>query len=208
MKKQELIHTHGLLAEVATYLEGHGDVELDLAEYKELEVYPESIHKSKRAHQKAVFALADGITASFPDEAEEALANGGTVQAAGRDAAGEYVAFDGSQRLTFEHCPPGRVETAIDELYDRHGTTAVNTVLEGMHEEKPLNVLYEEWDDRMTDEHIGDVYSNVKSTLESYSLRRDGQVNPLVWVYGLDADPNDVVSPRSYPSGNGGYAAD
>ena len=71
MKKQELIHLHGLLAEVSNHCEMADDVTIDLKEYHELGVKPTSIHKSKTDHKDAVFALADGITSELLEEASE-----------------------------------------------------------------------------------------------------------------------------------------
>jgi hypothetical protein len=62
MKKQELIHLHGLLAEVCNHYEQMADCEVEHSKYSELGVRPTSIHKSKTDHKAAVFALADGIT--------------------------------------------------------------------------------------------------------------------------------------------------
>jgi hypothetical protein len=72
MKKQELIHLHGLLAEVRAQCESWQDEEFDLTEYRTLGVRPTSIHKSKTDHKEAVFRLAEGITASAkPSSPEE-----------------------------------------------------------------------------------------------------------------------------------------
>ncbi len=71
MKKQELIHLHGLLAEVGNYYERVSARDLDLDEYEAKGVRPTSIHKSKTDHKAAVFALAKGITGTM-DEAETA----------------------------------------------------------------------------------------------------------------------------------------
>jgi len=65
MKKQELIHLHGLLAEVGNYYEEMTPAEIDLDDYDSLGVRPTSIHKSKTDHKTAVFALADGITGAL-----------------------------------------------------------------------------------------------------------------------------------------------
>lgn len=80
MKKQELIHLHGLLAEVSNHYEQNANG-ADLDEYESLGVRPTSIHKSKTDHKAAVFALAKGITGGI-DETEEAT---GTVAAAQAD---------------------------------------------------------------------------------------------------------------------------
>ncbi|MFB6070421.1 MAG: UPF0058 family protein [Halanaeroarchaeum sp.] len=75
MKKQELIHLHGLLAEVGNYYEEKTPNDLDLDEYESLGVRPTSIHKSKTDHKTAVFALANGITTTFEEpEGKETVA--------------------------------------------------------------------------------------------------------------------------------------
>ncbi|WP_330631951.1 UPF0058 family protein [Halocatena halophila] len=65
MKKQELIHLHGLLAEVANHYELRSDNKVDHTAYDDLGVQPTSIHKSKTDHKEAVFALAQGITSEI-----------------------------------------------------------------------------------------------------------------------------------------------
>jgi len=70
MKKQELIHLHGLLAEVSADVEGHAGTELDLSTYEDLGVRPTSIHRSKTDHKAAVFALARGITHDMGESVE------------------------------------------------------------------------------------------------------------------------------------------
>ena len=74
MKKQELIHLHGLLAEVHEQCEAWNDDDIDLSEYNELGVRPTSIHKSKTDHKAAVFKLAKGITGSVTTEDTETVA--------------------------------------------------------------------------------------------------------------------------------------
>ena len=70
MKKQELIHLHGLLAEVCEHYEQMADCSVEHSKYTELGVRPTSIHKSKTDHKAAVFALADGITDEMDRETE------------------------------------------------------------------------------------------------------------------------------------------
>ncbi|MFB6298008.1 MAG: UPF0058 family protein [Salinirussus sp.] len=65
MKKQELIHLHGLLAQVQTHYEKETGEGVEHDEYHELGVQPTSIHKSKTDHKAAVFALARGITSEM-----------------------------------------------------------------------------------------------------------------------------------------------
>ncbi|XVH31563.1 UPF0058 family protein [Haloferacaceae archaeon DSL9] len=73
MKKQELIHLHGLLAEVQTQCEAWNG-EIDLTEYEQLGIKPTSIHKSKTDHKAAVFKLVEGITGSMEEAESEPLA--------------------------------------------------------------------------------------------------------------------------------------
>ena len=73
MKKQELIHLHGLLAEVCNHYEQMAQCDVEHADYSELGVRPTSIHKSKTDHKAAVFALADGITEEMEAETEPAV---------------------------------------------------------------------------------------------------------------------------------------
>ena len=70
MKKQELIHLHGLLAEVCEHYEQMADCSVEHSTYTELGVRPTSIHKSKTDHKAAVFALTNGITEEMEREAE------------------------------------------------------------------------------------------------------------------------------------------
>ena len=82
MKKQELIHLHGLLAEVSNHYEQNADDTADLEEYESLGVRPTSIHKSKTDHKAAVFALAMGITGDISEaEIEESAEKVATPQA-------------------------------------------------------------------------------------------------------------------------------
>ena len=55
MKKQELIHLHGLLAEVEEQCSAWHDGDIDLTAYENMGVRPTSIHKSKTDHKAAVF---------------------------------------------------------------------------------------------------------------------------------------------------------
>ncbi|WP_276272294.1 UPF0058 family protein [Haloarcula litorea] len=71
MKKQELIHLHGLLAQVQNHYEAEKETTVDHDEYEELGVKPTSIHKSKTDHKAAVFAIANGITSEMTDEEKE-----------------------------------------------------------------------------------------------------------------------------------------
>ena len=67
MKKQELIHLHGLLAQVQNHYEADAATEVEHDEYESLGIKPTSIHKSKTDHKAAVFALAKGITSSMDE---------------------------------------------------------------------------------------------------------------------------------------------
>ena len=71
MKKQELIHLHGLLAQVQNHYEAETGSDVKHDEYATLGVKPTSIHKSKTDHKAAVFALVDGITSDMTEDAKE-----------------------------------------------------------------------------------------------------------------------------------------
>ena len=71
MKKQELIHLHGLLSQVEEHYQETTGNEVEHDRYIELGVRPTSIHKSKTDHKAAVFALADGITSELTAEQTE-----------------------------------------------------------------------------------------------------------------------------------------
>ncbi len=73
MKKQELIHLHGLLAQVQNHYEKETGETVDHDHYVTLGVQPTSIHKSKTDHKEAVFALARGITSQMTAEETEAV---------------------------------------------------------------------------------------------------------------------------------------
>lgn len=61
MKKQELIHMHGLLVEVADHLPATESA-MDVPAYRSISVRPSSLHRPKSDHQRAVMALARGLT--------------------------------------------------------------------------------------------------------------------------------------------------
>ena len=71
MKKQELIHLHGLLAQVQNHYEEQTGNVVEHDRYTALGVQPTSIHKSKTDHKDAVFALAQGITGEMTEEETE-----------------------------------------------------------------------------------------------------------------------------------------
>ena len=74
MKKQELIHLHGLLAEISSDFEDHTGKSPMLDDYESLGVRPTSIHRSKTEHKAAVFALANSITESMEEVGHERVA--------------------------------------------------------------------------------------------------------------------------------------
>lgn len=71
MKKQELIHLHGLLAQVQNHYEEQTGNAVERDQYVRLGVQPTSIHKSKTDHKDAVFALARSITGEMETEETE-----------------------------------------------------------------------------------------------------------------------------------------
>lgn len=71
MKKQELIHLHGLLAEICNHYEATSGETVEREEYEALGVRPTSIHKAKTDHKAAVFALTEGLIAPMTGEETE-----------------------------------------------------------------------------------------------------------------------------------------
>lgn len=68
MRKKELIHLHGLTAEVTSYCMEEDDLSINLSEYNSLEAKPSSIFCRKEEHQKAIFALTESITEALYDK--------------------------------------------------------------------------------------------------------------------------------------------
>ena len=56
MKKEELVHLHMLLAQMKKYCEATG-LDCDFKRYKELEITPFQVHRSKDEHKQAIFVL-------------------------------------------------------------------------------------------------------------------------------------------------------
>ncbi|MFB6143661.1 MAG: UPF0058 family protein [Halorientalis sp.] len=71
MKKQELIHLHGLLAQVQNHYEERTGEDVEHDEYAAVNARPTSIHMSKDDHKEAVFALADGLTTELVEDETE-----------------------------------------------------------------------------------------------------------------------------------------
>ncbi|MFB6215508.1 MAG: UPF0058 family protein [Candidatus Aenigmatarchaeota archaeon] len=61
MKKQDLIHLHGLLDLAKDFYEENTAEKVESNRYIDLGVRPTSIHRSKSDHKAAVFALSGGI---------------------------------------------------------------------------------------------------------------------------------------------------
>ncbi len=70
MKKQELIHLHSLLAEIASYCHEQGEA-LDLSSYETHDTHPMAISDAKANHEAAVLALAGGIATSLESPTDE-----------------------------------------------------------------------------------------------------------------------------------------
>lgn len=70
MRKQELIHLHGLLSEVSAYCETVDGEAFEMPAYEALQTTPTSIHQSKTDHKEAVFALSDALTRRLEADVE------------------------------------------------------------------------------------------------------------------------------------------
>lgn len=69
MRKQESVHLHALLVEVARELdERQGVPSSDRSAYRELGVTPSQAHRSKADHEEAVLALAEAIGRSLREQ--------------------------------------------------------------------------------------------------------------------------------------------
>lgn len=64
MRKQELIHLHGLVTEVKKYC----TQEADLSEYESLGTGASSIYRGKDEHREAIFVLLEAITDELSHE--------------------------------------------------------------------------------------------------------------------------------------------
>ena len=64
MRKQELLHVHGLLAQVRRFRGERLNEEIDAPGYEKLQLRPNAINVSKRRHEAAVFALASALGGS------------------------------------------------------------------------------------------------------------------------------------------------
>lgn len=72
MRKQESVHLHALLLEIASHLDERPESPpIDLGEYYDLGVGPSSIHRSKGAHEEAIQLLAGAVGASLRREADQ-----------------------------------------------------------------------------------------------------------------------------------------
>jgi len=72
MKKQELIHMHALLVEVAADVTDH-DVTREIPAYEAATVRPTSLHRPKADHEAAIQALAAGILETIETERQSAV---------------------------------------------------------------------------------------------------------------------------------------
>lgn len=70
MRKRELIHLHGLAAELASFCEADG-LTLDLEPYRRLDTSPIDITDTKDAHHTAVLTLTDELSGSLTDGGHE-----------------------------------------------------------------------------------------------------------------------------------------
>lgn len=85
MRKNELLHVHGLLSELVDFCGEDGDLDIDLEAYHETETRPTSISHAKAEHEDAVFALADATVAAVREDMGAAA----DVNAGGKEDAGK-----------------------------------------------------------------------------------------------------------------------
>ena len=70
MDKQELIHTHALLAEIRNYADETETLDAETPEYDEMDVAPIALTATANDHEEAVFTLASELAESLTVEAE------------------------------------------------------------------------------------------------------------------------------------------
>lgn len=72
MRKQECIHVHALLVEVAHYLIDRREISAEtLAGYRDLDTRSSSVHRSKADHRDAIMMLATAIETSLEPAADD-----------------------------------------------------------------------------------------------------------------------------------------
>jgi hypothetical protein len=64
MQKKEYVAMHMLLFEVAEWVE-ETSIDVNRQAYENLAIQPESVHKQKEKHRKAVEKLLEGVTESI-----------------------------------------------------------------------------------------------------------------------------------------------
>jgi hypothetical protein len=73
MRKQELLHVHGLLGEVRSHVEERTTGSIETSGYDEIDTRPTSIQRSKSDHEEAVLTLADDIATSVEGNSDRTL---------------------------------------------------------------------------------------------------------------------------------------
>lgn len=69
MRKQELIHIHGLLVEVRRYFDDRDEIPADAFDaYDTYGVTPTALHRHKDAHKEAIEHLLEGIDTTLTIE--------------------------------------------------------------------------------------------------------------------------------------------
>jgi hypothetical protein len=86
--KDELLELHDQMLTIKNFFAGLEDVDSDLfAEYEQLDVTPEDVHKSKSEHKHAVFVLGNALaTAMSEDEFSDAGRVGKRMKELAEDA--------------------------------------------------------------------------------------------------------------------------
>lgn len=71
-EKEELIHLHGLFAELADHAEDELGISVDRDDHEAVGVKPNAIHKTKDDHKEALFALSAATSEAFEEAEVEA----------------------------------------------------------------------------------------------------------------------------------------
>lgn len=130
LRKQELIHLHGLLAQVRNHYEERAETDIDTSEYDALNTRPTSVHKNKIDHKKAVFALAEEMDEGMLhpedpayEETLETSENGHDLPDGDPANAGYDTAEEAADTQYLEN---GGDTEPIDTSYSENGEYTVN----------------------------------------------------------------------------------
>ncbi len=197
MKQEELIHLHGLMAELADDIADRHKADGDIVNrYSDLDVRPTSIHKQKKDHKRAIFALSYDID----DYLEEPDSSAGPRPEHNCDLGNEPSPIIHAQQY------PTKVQDTVDELSEEYDEQVVTTVVSGLHNaEKPTDISRSLETGNVKDVERIQYKLEEEGLIEAsnqYDWGTTYQVNPFLAAYSRHDDP------REYFDGSTGGVAD